>query len=652
MLKTAKSFALRYGFGLLVFVLIIALATGLRRLAIAIDLGFLIILALIAVSWFWGKGPGLMVLILFEFVSIMFTYKTQPERLFTAKYIFAQVNVITLLGILVVLINGRRMSERRIREQREWLQVTLSSIGDAVIATDLKGEISFMNPAAEALTGWTSSQATKMSLGEVLRNVDKEADKSVENSIAELADLEPGLVTKAKDLTLVSRDGTEKFISYNRSPIRNQAGQTTGVVLVLHDMTERKQTEEALRHTEEQLIQAQKMEAVGRLAGGVAHDFNNLLTAIIGYSQLIQGQLEPTTPMRHDIDEICTAGQRAAALTSQLLAFSRKQVLQPKILDLNTIVANTSKMLSRLIGEDIRFRTTLDPGLKQVKADPGQIEQVLMNLAVNARDAMPNGGSLSIETANVYLDERYAEHHVDVRPGHHVMLVVSDSGCGMDSKTLSNIFEPFFTTKEQGKGTGLGLATVYGIVKQSGGHIWVYSEPDKGTTFKVYLPQVEEQSSSVTPPIQPEVLPLGTETVLLAEDELQVREFSSRVLRRLGYNVLEASNGQEALIVAKQTAGTIDILLTDVVMPQIGGKPLSEKLTLERPEIKVLFLSGYTADSIVHHGVLEEGVAFLHKPFTAGDLARKVREVLDTRVPSVGSPEVVADSAKKEVVFQ
>ena len=631
MLKTAKSLTLRYGSGLLVFALIITLATVLRRLSIAIDLGFLIILALIAVSWFWGRGPGLLVLVLFEFVSIMFTYKTQPERLFTAKYIFSQVNVIALLGFLVILINGRRMSDRRIREQREWLQVTLSSIGDAVIATDLNGQINYMNPAAEALTGWTSSQAANLPLAEVFRTVDKEADKIVETSVPNLTDLEVSPSTMAKNLTLISRVGTEKFISYNKSPIRNQAGQITGVVLVLRDMTERKQAEEVLQHTEEQLIQAQKMEAVGRLAGGVAHDFNNLLTAIIGYSQLIQAQLEPTSSMRHDIDEICTAGQRAATLTSQLLAFSRKQVLQPKILDLNIIVANTSKLLSRLIGEDIRFRTTLDPGLKQVKADPGQIEQVLMNLAVNARDAMPDGGSLSIETANVYLDEVYAEHHIDVRAGHYIMLVVSDSGSGMDTKTLSNIFEPFFTTKEQGKGTGLGLATVYGIVKQSGGHIWVYSEPDKGTTFKVYLPQVEEEPSSWDTPIEPELLPLGTETVLLAEDDLQVREFTSRVLRRLGYKVLEASNGQEALAVAGKTAGGIDILLTDVVMPQIGGKQLSEKLNLERPEIEVLFLSGYTADSIVHHGVLEEGVAFLHKPFTAGDLGRKVREILDTK---------------------
>jgi PAS domain S-box-containing protein len=629
MLKTAKSLALRYGFGLLVFVLILAFAYFLRRLSISIDLSFLAILALIGVSWIWGKGPGLMVLILFELVATLTVYKNQPVRFFTASYLLAQLNALVLLTVLVILIDGRRRSDRRLREQREWLQVTLASIGDAVIATDLKGQINFMNPTAEALTGWTSSQAANKPLSEVFRTVDKAVHTMVENTVAELTEPQDISQIMANNVTLVSKEGTEKLINLNRSPIRNPAGQTTGMVLVLRDMTERKQAEEALRHTEEQLIQAQKMEAVGRLAGGVAHDFNNLLTAIIGYSHLIQSRLDQASPMRNEIDEIYKAGQRAATLTSQLLAFSRKQVLQPKIVDLNTIVANTSKMLSRVIGEDIRFRTILDPGLKPIKADPGQMEQVLMNLAVNARDAMPEGGSLLIETANVYLDEEYAEQHVEVRHGHHVMLVVSDSGCGMDSKTLANIFEPFFTTKEQGKGTGLGLATVYGIVKQSGGHIFVYSEPDKGTTFKVYLPQVEAEPFSLEPPTQSNSLPLGTETVLLAEDDLQVRAFASRVLKGLGYHVLEAANGEEALRVARLQPEAIAILLTDVVMPQIGGKYLSEKLTRERPEIKVLFLSGYTADSIVHHGVLDEGVAFLHKPFSAGDLARRVREVLD-----------------------
>ncbi|MEW6127495.1 MAG: ATP-binding protein [Acidobacteriota bacterium] len=629
MQKTTKSLIVRYGCGLAAFALILLLAFLLRRLSIGIDLSFMVILALIGISWFFGKGPGLLLLVLFELVSVLSTWRTQPERVLTAKYFFAQFNVLVLLGLLVVLVNGRRESDRRLRKQREWLQVTLSSIGDAVIATDLNGRINFMNPSAETLTGWTLAQAADMPLAEVFQTVEGDVNGAVEPRVSDLNDAESAHLPTEYTGTLVSKDGTEKFISYSKSPIRGQAGKRDGAVLVLRDMTERKQADEILRRTEEQLLQAQKMEAVGRLAGGVAHDFNNLLTVILGYCHLIKARLDPTNSMHQEIDEIYKSGKRAAALTSQLLAFSRKQVLQPKVLDLNTIVANTSKMLSRLIGEDIRFRTTLDPGLNPVKADPGQIEQVLMNLAVNARDAMPNGGSLSIETANTYLDENYAAQHVEVRAGHYVMLVVSDSGCGMDTKTLAHVFEPFFTTKEKGKGTGLGLATVYGIVKQSGGHIWVYSEPERGTTFKVYLPQVEPTDSSSERSVAADILPLGTETILLAEDELQVREYTSRVLRGLGYKVIEAANGDDALITARQTPETIDLILTDVVMPQLGGKELSEKLKLERPNIKVLFLSGYTADSIVHHGVLKEGVAFLHKPFTSTELAQMVRAVLN-----------------------
>lgn len=635
MMKTLKPLVLRYGLGLVAFILTISLAIILRRYSIGIDLGFLVIIALIGVSWFAGTGPGLMLLVLFELTSIFSASRAQPAQVLTAKYIVAQINVVALLGILVVLVSGRRKSDRRIREQREWLRVTLSSIEDAVIATDLKGHINFMNPTAERLTGLTISQAVNKPLDEVFRIRDGGSYSTVESLDSTLPCVENRPSGKAENVTLISRDGTERPISYKRSPIRSKARQTTGTVLVFCDVTERRQAEEVLRQTEEQLIQAQKMEAIGRLAGGVAHDFNNLLTAIIGYSQLALRRISPQDQLRQELDEIRKAGERAATLTSQLLAFSRKQVLQPKILDLNAVVADTSKMLNRLIGEDIRFRTTLDPGLKQVKADPGQIEQVLMNLAVNARDAMPNGGSLSIETSNVYLNEEYANHHAEVRSGHYIMLAVSDTGCGMDSKTRAHIFEPFFTTKEQGKGTGLGLATVYGIVKQSGGHIWVYSEPDRGTTFKIYMPLVDEEPSLANEPLQADLLPMGTERVLLAEDDVQVRDFTSRVLRELGYRVIEAANGNEAVMVANKTTEAIDMLLTDVVMPQIGGKELSEKLKSERPEIKVLFLSGYTADAIVHHGVLDSGMAFLHKPFTPGELARKVREVLDVTAISV-----------------
>jgi two-component system cell cycle sensor histidine kinase/response regulator CckA len=392
---------------------------------------------------------------------------------------------------------------------------------------------------------------------------------------------------------------------------------------------ERKRAEEALHASEEQFRQSQKLEAVGQLAGGIAHDFNNLLTVISGYSELLLRGLDQGDSTRSKVEEIQKAGERAASLTRQLLAFSRKQVLQPKVLNLNAIVADVDKMLGRLIGEDIDLLTVLAPSLGQIKADPGQIEQVILNLAVNARDAMPQGGKLTIETANVYLDNQYAGKHIAVRPGHYVRLAASDTGCGMDGETQARIFEPFFTTKEQGKGTGLGLSTVYGIVKQSGGNIWVYSEVGKGTTFKIYLPRVDEVVESEEARDLSADLRQGRETVLLAEDEEQVRRMTRMILEMHGYHVLEASGGAEALAIYKEHEGQIDLIMTDVVMPQMSGRELAQSLETLRPGIKVLYLSGYTDDAIVRHGLLDQEVAFLQKPFTPDALLRKVRAVLD-----------------------
>ncbi len=381
---------------------------------------------------------------------------------------------------------------------------------------------------------------------------------------------------------------------------------------------------------EEQLLQSQKMEAVGRLAGGVAHDFNNILTAIIGYSEFLLMSLEPGDPLYRDVAEIKKAADRAADLTSQLLAFSRKQIMQPKVLDLNITVDNMGKMLRRLIGEDIQLVIALEPALGRVKADPGQVEQVIMNLAVNARDAMPEGGRLTIETRNVYLDEDYARQHLDVQPGPYVMLAISDTGVGMDEETQSHLFEPFFTTKDVGKGTGLGLATVYGIVKQSGGHIEVESEVGTGTTFKIYLPQIEEEGDSARQTWRPDSPLSGRETILLVEDEEVVRDLARRVLAQSGYTVLQARHGQEALQVCKDYEGTIHLLVTDVVMPGgMSGRQLAEQLIALRPEMKIMYISGYTGNAIAHHGVLDSGTAFLQKPFSPAELTKKVREVLD-----------------------
>jgi len=382
------------------------------------------------------------------------------------------------------------------------------------------------------------------------------------------------------------------------------------------------------REKEEQLRQSQKMEAVGKLAGGIAHDFNNLLTAINGYSELTMRKLRPEDPLRRNIEEIKKAGDRAAGLTRQLLAFSRKQVLQPKVFDLNTVVAELEKMLHRLIGEDIQLKTALHANLGSIKADPGQIEQVIMNLVVNARDAMPHGGKLTVETLNINLDEEYAAHHVAVKSGSYVMLSVSDTGCGMDEETQARIFEPFYTTKEQGKGTGLGLSTVYGIIKQSGGNIWVYSEVGQGTTFKIYLPRTASGAPEYKRSTEPERSLRGSETILLAEDDEMVRNLVRTVLGTYGYQILEAVNGAAALSICEDSAEPIHLLLTDVVMPEMSGRDLANRFNHLRPDSKVLYMSGYTDESIVHHGVLDADAYFIQKPFAPDSLARKVREIL------------------------
>ena len=391
---------------------------------------------------------------------------------------------------------------------------------------------------------------------------------------------------------------------------------------------EKTQAMDALRLTEEQLQQAQKLEAVGRLAGGVAHDFNNLLTAILGYSELSLKRLPANDPIKQNIEGIKEAGERAASLVRQLLAFSRKQVLQPKTLDLNSVISNLQKMLPRMIGEDIELRTQLQRDLGKVKADPTQIEQVIMNLVVNARDALPTGGNVTIETANVYLDEAYVRDHVAVTPGNYVMLAVSDNGNGMDVETQRQMFEPFFTTKEMGKGTGLGLSMVYGIVKQSGGNIWVYSEPGLGTTFKIYLPTVEgEVEKEATTKYYSSPV---NETLMLVEDDDGVRELLLSVLQEEGYHVLTAASGAEALKVCESYDGPIHLLITDVIMPGMSGKQLVKQLVGTCRETRVLYMSGYTDDAIVNHGVLEPGAAFLQKPFTPVGVLNKVREVLST----------------------
>jgi two-component system, cell cycle sensor histidine kinase and response regulator CckA len=404
-------------------------------------------------------------------------------------------------------------------------------------------------------------------------------------------------------------------------------GRAARLVLA-NDVTARERAQEALQRTEAQLRQSQKMDAIGRLAGGVSHDFNNILSVIISYGDMLLADLKPDDPIRADVDEIHKAGKRAADLTRQLLMFSRQQVIEPRVLDLNEVLTNLDNMLQRILGADVSLVSLRTPQLGRVCADPGGIEQVVMNLVVNARDAMPTGGQLTIETANVTFDEEYARQHVGAKPGPHVMLAVTDTGTGMDRATLARIFEPFFTTKGAGKGTGLGLSTVFGIVQQNGGTVWVYSEPGQGTTFKVYLPRVDQEVQEARPVPEPATL-VGTETVLLVDDDEQVRVVTRAILLRHGYHVIDARNAGEALLLSESHRGAIHVLLTDVVMPQMSGPDLARRLAANRPAMKVLCMSGYTDDTIVRHGVIEARMAYLQKPVTPEVLTRKVRAVLD-----------------------
>jgi PAS domain S-box-containing protein len=437
-----------------------------------------------------------------------------------------------------------------------------------------------------------------------------------------------GLVTRERDMhqreiELNASDGTRVQVLASAAGLFDDRGRLLRLRGQCYDLTAHKQLEA-------QFSQSQKIEAIGRLAGGIAHDFNNLLTLIRGQVEKLQSGLQAGDPLRRSANEVARAADRAAGLTQQLLAFSRRQVLTPKVLSVNSVVENVHTMLTRVLGEDVTFELSLAAEILPVRADPGRLEQALLNLAINARDAMPDGGVLSISTANVDIDEAYCRQHISARPGSYVRLAVSDTGAGMDAETRERAFEPFFTTKELGKGTGLGLSTVYGTVKQSGGYIWIYSEPGIGTTFKIYLPVVDapfDAEARPAVPTDPARLK-GTETILLVEDEDGVREVIEDTLTARGYRVLAASRGPEALQIAEFVDGDIHLLVTDVVMPQMSGREVALRLTARRPEMRVLYLSGYTDDAILHHGILEPGAAFLQKPFAAAELARKVREVL------------------------
>src|SRR3989454_581003 len=520
-----------------------------------------------------------------------------------------------------IVVNFRDVSERRtaeaaLRESEERYRTLVEGVRDIIFALSREGTIASLNPAFETITGWRREAW----VGQPFERLVHPEDLPL--ALELLGRVVRGELRPASQFRVRTAKGDYRVGEFSATPQLHE-GRLVGILGIGRDVTERVQLEQQLR-------QGQEMEAVGRLAGGIAHDFNNILTAITGYADLLLEDLAATDPRRQDADEIHKAADRAAGLTRQLLAFSRQQVLQPTVLEVNKLVSDLEKMLRRLLGEDVELSTRLAPTTGRVKADPGQLEQVVMNLAVNARDAMPNGGKLTLETANVDLDEAYAADHYPARAGPFVMLAVSDTGIGMSEETQVHMFEPFFTTKEKGKGTGLGLATVYGIIKQSGGFIWVYSEVGHGTTFKLYLPRVEELAERAAAPAPARTRPArGTETVLVVEDEAPVRNVARQVLERHGYTVLEAPSAEAALDIATRYSGTIHLLLTDVVMPGLNGRELASRLVDLRPDARVIFMSGYTDDAVTRHGVLEPGSAYVQKPFTPDAIARRVREVLD-----------------------
>lgn len=502
-------------------------------------------------------------------------------------------------------------------EARALLFMAVEQAEESILITDPDGTIRYVNPAFERIYGYTREEV----LGKTPRTFrsghhDAEFYREMWETISGGEVWTGSFVNRRKN-------GETFHETAVISPVRNREGRIVQYVAVKRDVTNELQLEEQLR-------QSQKMEAIGKLAGGIAHDFNNLLTAITGYGEILQGRVSEDDPSRKEIEGILGAGTRAAALTRQLLAFSRKQMLQPKVLDLNRVVSGMGGMLRRLIGEDLELVVALAEDLWKVRVDPGQVGQVIMNLSVNARDAMEGGGKLTIETANVTVDRSYAMRRPEVEPGEYAMVAVTDTGCGMDEETLARVFEPFFTTKPQGKGTGLGLSTVYGIVKQSRGYIWAYSEVGRGSTFKVYFPRVMDPAAPESGDgAAPSRGRRGTETVLLAEDEPLVRDLVRSVLEHRGYTVVAAGDGVEALETAASRSGPIHLLITDVVMPGMGGRDLAKRIGERFPGIRVLYMSGYTERGIVRQGELDPGSAFLQKPFRVEDLARKVREVLD-----------------------
>ncbi|HWF92123.1 MAG TPA: ATP-binding protein [Terriglobales bacterium] len=522
----------------------------------------------------------------------------------------------------------REQAEEDVQQQREFLRLVIDTDPNLIFVKGWDGTFMLANRATAEIYGTTVEDLVGKSDADFNKD-QEEVEHFRQDDQAVIASRKAKLIVQ--ESVTDARTGEKRWFQTYKVPLVTSGNSVSNLLGVSTDITSRKLAEEELTQTQEQLVQSQKMDAIGRLAGGLAHDFNNILGVILGYGEQALQTLGQEAIERRYVHRMVDAGNRAARLMQQLLAFSRKQVLQPRVINLNDVIKDIEQLLERLTGEDIEIRIKLDPELGAVKADPAQMERVIMNLAVNAREAMPKGGKLTIETANTVLDASYTNRHAPVIPGKYAMLAVSDTGIGMDTETQSKIFDPFFTTKGPEKGTGLGLSTVYGVVKQSGGYIWVYSEAGNGAAFKIYLPIVDAATDVIVEPLVSSQSPSGTETILVVEDDKILREFICEVLAANGYSILSASNGAQALQILEQHDGPIHMLLTDVVMPGMSGRTLTSQSVVAQRGLKVLYMSGYTENAVVHHGVLDPGVHLLQKPFSIGALARKVRELFENQ---------------------
>lgn len=625
-----KSLSFRYGVAILLFAAVIGLSLILRYFDIQINLTAPVMVVVVAAAWFGGRGPGILISVLIVGVSML--SPRNAEGTSTVAFLIQHLSTLALLTLVVLLVSGRRKAQEESRRQSELFQTTLASIGDAVIATDEDGNVSFTNAIAERIIGVSSSDVAGKPLREVFRLRDELTGEDL-GDVFERIRKEKEIVSFTSSILLVRPDDVMVPISDSGAPIVDSKGRFCGSVIVFQDDTSRRESEKALKDAEHRQQQSQKLEAIGTLTGGVAHDFNNLLTAILGYTQLAMRKLDVETPAYENLVNVEKAGNRAAELTKKLLAFSRQQKLESHVVDLNEAIGEILNLLERVIGEHIlvTFKATED--LNAIYADPSQIEQVIMNLSLNARDAMPKGGRLVIETRNVVLDEYYCRQYPSCVPGDFVQILVSDTGHGMDAEVLDRIFEPFFTTKDVNEGTGLGLSMVYGIVKQHKGHINVYSEAGRGTTFKVYLPIVPDAEVKRSGLVQPSLMG-GSETVLVADDEEALRNLSRDVLEALGYTVITAENGERALEIYSEHSDSIDLLLFDVVMPITGGLEAYQKIRASGngSRVPVVFMTGYSAEVLDNSkaGMLEmDTLPVIQKPYTLDALGRIVRDTLD-----------------------